>query len=162
MKRRRIDDKHMDITQMDVDRKIRAIRRGAGFWEQLYNESGITNEDCIVFFPNKTESEFFDSFMEYLPLYKAIRKPARILILTSLNVEEKNDDSIIIKKVDCMDASDILDLYSCHDLGNRFIVASLTEPYGRCADKVMERRGVSLKDVIVYGILGLSREEVKE
>ena len=147
---------------MDVDRKIQAIRRGAGFWEQLYKELGMTNEDYIVFFPNKTELDFFNTFMEYLPLLKDIRKPERILILTSLDVEEQKDDSIIIKKMDGAVASDILDLYACHDLGNRFIMASLTEPYGRCADKVIERRGVALKDVIVYGILGLSREEVEK
>ena len=151
------------ISEDEFNFKLEEIKEGKNIFDNLIQRFKIEDRDSVILFPHIDE-EINAAGCILLPMYIKKRNPNKVIVLFVENailkpVKQHNILWISIKEqqVECL-----LAYYSLCDLGCNFIVMSLTKPYGRFGEKVIKRNNITLKEVIIYCIYRLSREEINE
>lgn len=142
---------------------LEKIKVGKKILDTLIEKNKIENRDTIILFPHM-EGEINIVGCALLPIYIKKRNPHKVIILFTENAMIKvfEDPAVLQIQLNTDQINCLMAYYSLCNLGYNFIVMSLTEPYGRFGEKVIERNNISLKEVVAYGIYGLSREEANE
>lgn len=141
--------------------KKRQIRNGKEIWDSFISKYSITDKDTVILFPHKN-NDINTIGLKYLPIYIKIRKPERVFVIYQEEGLFDNilDSRIITNRLGEKEINNILTYYSLHELGTNFKLMSLVEPFGRFGDKTIYYDDISIDEVVVYGIYGLSKERL--
>lgn len=154
------------MTEREFDSKIQQIRDGFQLWYEFIQNSKLNKEDYILLFPH-CEDPINEVGLKYLKLFISIKKPHKVIIFCQSKkvYEQIRKDAvnyyIEVRLMNKKEIEDLLTCYSAVNLSSHFIVMSLMEPFGRYGEKVIKRNGVEIEKVVLFGIYGLNREEVK-
>ena len=148
------------VTEQEFVRKKENAKLGFNYLKSMIHEYALNNSDHIILFPH-INHEINDYGLRYLGRFCDKVKPNKVLILCIdegivKNIEKNiNGVEIIVKIIKDEEMNNIIQCYATFDMTNNIIMMSLTEPYGRYGEKVMEK-GVGLDKVVSIGIYKLN------
>lgn len=149
------------VTDNDFIEKERQIRNGKEIWDLFISKFSITDKDTIILFPHQNNN-INTIGLKYLHTYIKIRKPEKVFVIYKEEGLFDNilENRIITKRLGEEEIRNLLSYYSLHELGKNFKLVSLVEPFGRFGDKIVYYDDISMDEVVVYGIYGLSKGEI--
>lgn len=149
---------------LDIKRKFHCAVKGYFFWRRLIHQPKA-KEAIIVFFPTKNES-INKSGLKYLNklITAANKKYALILsccenMATLASVYSNNIADFILLTEE--QKENLLAVCSLIAIDNRLFIVSMSDPFGRNADKLVGKRGTTVEQAIEYGALYLPRQANK-
>lgn len=155
------------MTDRELEFKIQQIKEGFRLWNRFVEKNRLVKEDYVLIFPH-CGHPINNVGMKYLSRFIQIRKPHRIYILCQSEILYQEIKiradltQISIEQINKKEMENLLACYSTVNLAQHLIIMSLTEPAGRCGEKIIERKMSDIDKVVLFGIYGLSKEDVRD
>ncbi len=148
--------KHLKMVKRELYRNLFAAYRGWWQWRKLMKRKGVGDKTIIILMPS-CEKEINYFALLYLDELLKRRKYKNAILLTQDSVVKKSallfsDHILEVCSFSRKKAEDLMQFYCLYDFDKRFLVASLDEPNGRNAAKLVGKRGTTKEEVFVIGV----------
>lgn len=153
------------MTDEEFSLKLKEMEAGYQLWKNLIVKYNLSQDDYVIAFPHRENliNKYGFSHLKQFITYKHAR---RILILSVENnhileqiYSEMDKEKILIEMMSEEEMDGLVTCYSINTLSSHFIMMSLTKPYGRYGDKILQK-GITLDEVVTVGIYQMTEKEI--
>lgn len=150
---------HLKEVKRQLYKNLVAAYRGWWSWRKLIRKKGVNDKTLVLLLPS-CDKEINYFALAYLDELLEKRKYQNALVLTHDETVKKcgmlfSDNIIEIVFFSRKKAEDLMQFYCLYEFDKRFIVASLDEPNGRNASRVVGKRDTTKEEVFVIGVYRL-------
>lgn len=143
-----------------IQEKINLAIQGRKFWIDLETEDDFKENDVILFFPDKGTA-CNDYVLENMSEFFEKRKISKAFILSVEErvcriCEQEFSNICCCKQISDAEAEQLLAYYALQEFSSGFLVISLDVPKGRFGRSIAEINGMTEREIVRIGILGLT------
>lgn len=151
--------KHLKTVKKQLYKNLFAAYRGWWYWRGIVKRKGVDNRTAVVLLPSCDKEINFLALL-YLDDMLKKRNYTKAVILTHDTRVQKSamlfsTNILEVVTFERKKAEDLMQFYCLYEFDRRFIVASLDEPNGRNADKLIGKRGTTKEELLVIGVYRL-------
>lgn len=148
--------KHLKMVKRELYKNLLAAYYGWWLWRKIIRKKGVNGKTIVLLLPS-CDNEINYLALLYLDELLKRRKYKNAVILTHDRTVEKSamlfsDNILEVLSFSRKKAEALMQFYCLYDFDKRFIVASLDEPNGRNASKLVGKRGTTKEEVLIIGV----------
>ncbi len=139
------------------DSKIKDIQHGRNLWLEIKSDNEIKENDLVIIYPDE---KLVKCAEKYIEIYVLKRNIGNVYAIS--NLTEPFCTSLYKKIIQITDEEMeyLTSYYSMLPFHNQLAFISLNRPQGRIEINSMINHGISIDDIIKYGVFGFSEEEI--
>lgn len=151
--------KHLKSVKRELYQNLFTAYYGWWLWRKIIRRKGVSDKTLVLLLPS-CEKEINYLALLYLDDVLKKRKYKNAVILTYDKAVEKGAMLFSSRILEVLSfsrkkAEALMQFYCLYDFDKRFLVASLEEPNGRNASKLVGKRETTKEEVFVIGVYRL-------
>ena len=148
--------KHLKKVKRQMYKNLFAAYCGWWSWKKIIKRKEVSNRTVILLLPSCDREVNYFALLHLDELLKK-RNFDNALILSHDGAVKKSAALFSDKILDVIEysrknAENLMQFYCLYDFDRRFIVASLDEPTGRNASRLIGKRGTTKEELLVIGV----------